>query len=81
MALKRILKNNNSGHELFIFKILLKILKYPGKRYRTILVLSSFIFTFIAQRFQTRRVFVYKIKVNPIHTILKYGIYYDIMDR
>ena len=21
--------------------------------------------------------FVYKIQVNPIHTILKYGIYYD----
>ena len=24
--------------------------------------------------------FVYKIQVNPIHTILKYGIYYDFMD-
>ena len=24
--------------------------------------------------------FVYKIKVNPIHTILKYGDYYDFMD-
>ena len=29
----------------------------------------------------TRKVFVYKIQVNPIHTILKYGDYYDIMDR
>ena len=25
--------------------------------------------------------FVYKIQVNPIHTILKYGDYYDFMDR
>ena len=25
--------------------------------------------------------FVYKIQVNPIHTILKYGEYYDFMDR
>ena len=25
--------------------------------------------------------FVYKIKVNPIHTILKYGDYHDFMDR
>ena len=29
----------------------------------------------------TGKVFVYKIQVNPIHTILKYGDYYDIMDR
>ena len=29
----------------------------------------------------TRKVFVYKIKVNLIHTILKYGNYYDFMDR
>ena len=29
----------------------------------------------------TRMMFVYKIQVNPIHTILKYGIYYDFMDR
>ena len=27
------------------------------------------------------QVFVYKIQVNPIHTILKYGIFYDFMDR
>ena len=27
----------------------------------------------------TRTMFVYKIQVNPIHTILKYGIYYDFM--
>ena len=25
--------------------------------------------------------FVYKIKINPIHTILKYGDYHDFMDR
>ena len=25
--------------------------------------------------------FVYKIKVNPIHTILKYGGYHDFIDR
>ena len=29
----------------------------------------------------TRKVFVYKIQENPIHTILKYGDYYDFMDR
>ena len=29
----------------------------------------------------TRKVFVYKIQVNPIHTILKYCDYYDFMDR
>ena len=28
-----------------------------------------------------KKVFVYKIKVNPIHTILKYGDYHDFMDR
>ena len=28
-----------------------------------------------------RMIFVYKIQVNPIHGILKYGIYYDFMDR
>ena len=25
--------------------------------------------------------FVYKIQVNPIYTILKYGIFYDFIDR
>ena len=30
-----------------------------------------------SQYWPTRKVFVYKIQVNPIHTILKYGIYYD----
>ena len=29
---------------------------------------------------QVLKVFVYKIQVNPIHTILKYGHYYDFMD-
>ena len=29
----------------------------------------------------TRKVLVYKIQVNPIHTILNYGNYYDFMDR
>ena len=28
-----------------------------------------------------KKEFVYKIKVNPIHTILKYGDYHDFMDR
>ena len=28
-----------------------------------------------------KKEFVYKIQVNPIHTILKYGYYYDFMDR
>ena len=30
---------------------------------------------------QLEKVFVYKIQVNPIHTILKYGDYYDFIDR
>ena len=34
-----------------------------------------------SQQRPTRKVFVYKIQVNPIHTILKYGNYYDFMDR
>ena len=29
----------------------------------------------------TRKVFVYKIQVNPIHTILNYGNYYDFINR
>ena len=29
----------------------------------------------------TRKVFVYKIQVIPIHTMLKYGDYYDFIDR
>ena len=33
-----------------------------------------------SQQLPTRKVFVYKIQVNPIDTILKYGNYYD-MDR
>ena len=28
-----------------------------------------------------KKEFVYKIKVNPNHTILKYGDYHDCMDR
>ena len=27
------------------------------------------------------KVFVYKIQVNPIHTVLNYGDNYDFMDR
>ena len=34
-----------------------------------------------SQQRPTGKVFVYKIQVNPIHTILKYGDYYDFMDR
>ena len=34
-----------------------------------------------SQQRPTRQVFVYKIQVNPIHTILKYGNYYDFMGR
>ena len=33
-----------------------------------------------SQKRPTRKVFVYKIQVNPIHAILKYGDYYDFMD-
>ena len=34
-----------------------------------------------SQQRPTRKVFVYKIQVNAIYTILKYGDYYDFMDR
>ena len=33
-----------------------------------------------SQKRPTRKMFVYKIQVNPILTILKYGDYYDFMD-
>ena len=33
-----------------------------------------------SQKLPTTKVFVYKIQVNPIHTILKYGDYYAFMD-
>ena len=29
----------------------------------------------------TKKVFIYKIQVNPIHTILKDGIFYNFMHR
>ena len=34
-----------------------------------------------SQQRPTRKVFVYKIQVHPVHTILKYGDYYDYMDN
>ena len=34
-----------------------------------------------SQQRPTRQVFVYEIQVNLIHTVLKYGSYYDFMDR
>ena len=34
-----------------------------------------------SQQLPSRTMFVYKIQVNPIHTVSKYGIYYDFMDR
>ena len=34
-----------------------------------------------SQQRPTIKVFVYKIQENPIHTILKYGDYYDFLDR
>ena len=33
-----------------------------------------------SQKRSTRKVFVYKIQVNPFHTILKYGDYHDFTD-
>ena len=33
-----------------------------------------------SQKRPTRKVFLYKIQVNPIHTILKYGNYNDFID-
>ena len=34
-----------------------------------------------SQLWQTRKMFVYKIQVNPIYTILKHHDYYDFMDK
>ena len=34
-----------------------------------------------SQQRPTRKVSVNKIQVNAIHTVLKYGDYYDFMDR
>ena len=34
-----------------------------------------------SQQRPTGKEFIYKIQVNPIHTILKYGNYYDFKDR
>ena len=34
-----------------------------------------------SQQRPTRAMFVYRIPLNPIHTILKYGDYHDFMDR
>ena len=34
-----------------------------------------------SQKRPSRWMFVYKIQLNPIHTIVKYGIYYDFMDK
>ena len=35
----------------------------------------------MSQLWPTRMMFVYKIQVNPIHTIFRYGDYYDFLDR
>ena len=56
----------------------LKSGKAPGKDGLPAEFLES---TLKSQYQLTRKVFVYKIQVNPIHTILKYGEYYDFMDR
>ena len=34
-----------------------------------------------SQKRPNRTMFVHKIQVNPIHTILKYGTYYNFMNR
>ena len=40
---------------------------------------KSSVFIFLKSQLRsTRKVFVYKIQVNPIHTILKYGDYHDL---
>ena len=50
-----------------------------SSRYK--LPVVTIIFRLKSQQRPTRKVFFYKIQVNPIHTILKYGDYYDFMDR
>ena len=45
------------------------------------LVAVGFNATLKSQKRPTRKMFVYKIQVNPIHTILKDGDYYDFMDK
>ena len=49
----------------------------PDIRYN--LQLENIIVILKSQWRPTGKVFVYKIQVNPIHTILKYGYYYDFM--
>ena len=44
------------------------------------MLLSEPLVSLKSQKRPTRKVFVYKIQVNPIHTILKYDAYYDSMD-
>ena len=35
----------------------------------------------MSQQRPTRKMFIYKIQVNLIHIILKYGDYYDFMEK
>ena len=54
----------------------------PFKLYLICPVKKAFHFgwAFKSQQQPSRTMFVYKIQVNPIHTMLKYD-YYDFMDR
>ena len=76
---KWLLKNKSDNGKLLLGKT------YSGERFRAILALLSHYFPQLyilqSQWYPTIKVFVYKIQVNPIHTILKYGDCYDFMDR
>ena len=54
----------------------------PGKRNELFFSPQKmFILPLKSQKRPSSTLFIYKIQVNPIHTILKYGNYYDFMDR
>ena len=63
-------------NKTFLSSILSK--NRPSQPLEVILSLEE---TLKSQQRSTKKVFVYKIQVNPIHTILKYGDCYDFMDR
>ena len=56
------------------------VFSYCLSEARTIKV-YKIIFSLKSQQRPTVKMFVYKIQVNPIHTILKYGDRYDFKER
>ena len=54
---------------------------YNNEIKKKLLATNNFLFWLKSEYRPSRMMFVYKIQVNTIDTILKYGIYYDFMDR